>query len=63
MNGQDLHNQIERIKYAYLMREIDYDTAKEKIEPIVKIINIRGKEIAKKHNRKYSNVSSRYLLR
>lgn len=34
-----------------------YDEAKEKCEPLFKIANDKGKQIAKKYNRKYSPIT------
>lgn len=63
MNGQDLRNEIEKIKYAYLIGEIDYDTAIKKVSPLVEQINTKGKIIAKKYKKKFSPITERYVLR
>ena len=41
--------EIEEIKYLLYTRQITYYQAKEKAQPIIDEMNIKGKEIAKKY--------------
>lgn len=54
---------IQAILKAELRGDLDYDQANEKLQVVVDRINARGKEIAKKYNRSYSNVTVGYLRR
>lgn len=54
---------IEEIKRAYTLGEITREEAKEKAQPIIDRINAKGKEIAKKYNKKYSPLGFVGLMR
>lgn len=54
---------IEEIKRAYTLGEITREEAKEKAQPIIDRINAKGKEIAKKYNKRYSPISFIGLMR
>lgn len=53
----------QEILKAELRGELDYEQANEKLQVVVDRINMRGKEIAKKYGRSYSNVTVGYLRR
>ena len=54
---------IDEIKYLLYTRQITYYQAKEKAQPIIDEMNIKGKEIAKKYNQRFKPFTFSYLMR
>lgn len=54
---------VDDIKRRLHDREIDYDAALIEIAPIVESINEKGREIAKRHNRRPKLLTAREILR
>lgn len=59
----DNRTKIEEIKKAYNLGLITREEAKEKAQPIIDRINAKGKEIAKKYNKRFSPISFIELMR
>lgn len=51
------------IKMKLLAGIIDYDLAKKEAQPYIDRLNEKGKEIAKKHNRRYVNTNFSMQMR
>lgn len=55
--------EIATIKYSLMVGDITYEKAQELAKPIIKRINEKGKEIAKKYGKKYRAVTFIELMR
>jgi hypothetical protein len=55
--------ELELIKYSFMTGQITYGEAKEKAQPIIDEMNIKGKEIAKKYNQRFKPFTFSYLMR
>lgn len=55
--------EIENIKYLLMTGQITYYEAKDKAQPVIDEMNIKGKEIAKKYNQKFKPFTFAYLMR
>ena len=55
--------ELELIKYSFITGQITYYEAKEKAQPIIDEMNIKGKEIAKKYNQRFKPFTFSYLMR
>ena len=55
--------ELELIKYAFMTRQITYEEAKQKAQPIIDEMNIIGKQIAKKYNQRFKPFTFSYLMR
>lgn len=65
MNSQALQNreEITRIKNALAIGEITYAEAQEQAAPTLKRINEKAKELAKKYNRRYRDITFAEIMR
>lgn len=59
----DYRKQILKIRSDYLKGKIDLDEARAKVEPLLKTMNRIGKEIAKKHGRRFNELTFGYVMR
>ena len=59
----DYRDKIQFYRSQYLHGEIDLDTAKKLVEPLLVVMNEYGKEIAKKYGRKYKPLTFGYVMR
>lgn len=55
--------QIQEIRSKLLYGHITVDQAKELVDPLLAEMNKKGKEIAKKHGKKYTNLTFGYVIR
>ena len=55
--------ELELIKYSFMTGQLTYHEAKEKAQPIIDEMNIKGKEIAKKYNQRFKPFTFSYLMR
>jgi hypothetical protein len=54
--------EVKQINAQYSNGELSYDEAVEKLEVIADRINVKGRAIAKKYNKRYSNYTAKMLL-
>lgn len=63
MEGWELRERVEKIK-GYLIRgEVSYENARFMAIPVIAEMDRRGRIIAKKHGKKYQNISFSKLMR
>lgn len=56
-------DRIRDIKMMYMKGDIDYDEAKRLATPFMEEMDRQGREIAKKHGKKFPGVSFAHLMR
>lgn len=59
----NLREELLPIKMAFISGEISYEEARNKCQPIIDNFNQKAKEIAKKHGRKFKNLTFTGLFR
>lgn len=60
---QQSRTAIQTIKIKMRMGTVTYDEAKELIKPHLEILNVKGKEIAKKYQKKYMPLTFNIVMR
>lgn len=63
MANTEYRLKLEEIKLLLTTGQITYHQAKEKAQPIINEMNIKGKEIAKKHNQRFKPFTFSCLMR
>lgn len=63
MANIDYRLRLDEIKFLFMTGQINYYQAKEKAQPIIDEMNIKGKEIAKKYNQRFKPFTFSYLMR
>lgn len=63
MANIDYRIMLDEIKFQFMTGQITYYQAKEKAQPIIDEMNIKGKEIAKKYNQRFKPFTFSYLMR
>lgn len=61
--ASDNLTQIKEIRRLFLSNEITREEARERAQPIIDAIDARGREIAKKHKRRYNPLNFTQLMR
>ncbi len=63
MANIDYRMKLDEIKFLFMTGQMTYYQAKEKAQPIIDEMNIKGKEISKKYNQRFKPFTFSYLMR
>lgn len=63
MTGQELRNNLDKIRHSLASGSISYDEAKIKAQPIIEVMNNKAKEVAKQFGKKPIKFSFASLMR
>jgi hypothetical protein len=63
MKADNYRQKIAELKSLYLKGEIELSEAKERAQPIIDEMNIKGLDIAKKYGGNYKKLTFAYLFR
>lgn len=63
MTIEELRNEAERYRALLSMGECSYEEARKHVDPYIKAVNERAKEIAKKYNRRAQKMTAIAFLR
>lgn len=58
----DLRTEVLKIKQD-MASGLSYDDAKNKLQPILDLVNIKGGKIAKKHKKRFKKLTFGYVIR
>ena len=54
---------ILKIRSDYLQGRIDLETAKNRVKPLLELMNEKGAQISKEHGRKFTKLTFGYVFR